>query len=374
MRAPLAGTRAHAFLGATAGPGDVMQKFSRGPHIAALLVALASSAQASGNPAPRADEHAPIGVMGDHVHEAGEVMLSYRFGRMSMDDNYDGFDRESARSVVGTPAAPGPFTVVPTQMTMDMHMLGAMFAPHDAVTLMAMVPLVRLEMDHLTRAGGRFTTEASGLGDVRVSALIRLFDTGRHGVHLNAGLSTPTGSINESDFLPAAGSSQTLPYPMQLGSGTWDLLPGATYKGRSERISWGAQALGTIRTGDNRKSYRLGNRVDLSAWTAYRWRRWISTSARLAWSQWGNIHGADRRLNPAVVPTADPDRRAGSRLDWLLGVNLVVPLGRAGHHRFGLEYGRPIYQRLDGPQLGSQWRLVLGWQSAFEWTLPGFAD
>ena len=29
----------------------------------------------------RADDHAPIGVMGDHYHEAGELMLSYPLPR-----------------------------------------------------------------------------------------------------------------------------------------------------------------------------------------------------------------------------------------------------------------------------------------------------
>jgi len=321
---------------------------------------------------PRPDTHAPIGVMGEHLHGAGELMFSYRYARMSMDDNYKGTHRQSARDVVGTPATPGNFMVVPTHMTMEMHMLGAMFAPHDAVTLMAMVPLVRLEMDHLTRPGGRFTTEASGLGDVRASALIRLFDTGAHKAHLNVGLSFPTGSTSVRDQTPMG--RQRLPYPMQLGSGTWDVLPGATYKGHTGDLSWGAQALGTLRTGRNRHEYRLGDRVDLTAWTAYQWASWISTSARLAWGAWDDIHGSDRRLNPAVVPTADPDRREGRRLDWLLGINLAVPFGKAGNHRFAIEYGRPIYQRLDGPQLGTQWRLILGWQSAFDWKLPGFGD
>ena len=33
----------------------------------------------------RPDSHAPIGVMADHAHKGGEVMLSYRYGSMSME-------------------------------------------------------------------------------------------------------------------------------------------------------------------------------------------------------------------------------------------------------------------------------------------------
>ena len=35
------------------------------------------------------DDHAPIGVMGDHAHKAGEWMLFYRYGFMKMDGNRD---------------------------------------------------------------------------------------------------------------------------------------------------------------------------------------------------------------------------------------------------------------------------------------------
>jgi hypothetical protein len=34
--------------------------------------------------APRANAHAPIGVMGDHRHHQGELMFSYRYMRMWM--------------------------------------------------------------------------------------------------------------------------------------------------------------------------------------------------------------------------------------------------------------------------------------------------
>ena len=38
----------------------------------------------------RPDGHAPIGVMTDHTHGAGEFMWSYRFMYMAMDGNRDG--------------------------------------------------------------------------------------------------------------------------------------------------------------------------------------------------------------------------------------------------------------------------------------------
>ena len=38
----------------------------------------------------RPDSHAPIGVMSDHTHEAGEMMFSYRYMFMNMNENYVG--------------------------------------------------------------------------------------------------------------------------------------------------------------------------------------------------------------------------------------------------------------------------------------------
>ena len=37
--------------------------------------------------------HAPVDVMGDHMHKKGEWMVSYRFMMMTMEDNRDGTNR-----------------------------------------------------------------------------------------------------------------------------------------------------------------------------------------------------------------------------------------------------------------------------------------
>ena len=80
---------------------------------------------------------------------------------------------------------------------------------------------------------------------------------------------------------------------------------------------------------------------------------------------WGNIDGADPELNPAVVPTADPNRRGGKRVDFVLGVNVYVPKGRFKGNRVAFEAGIPVYQSLDGPQLENDWRLTAVWNWTF---------
>ena len=114
---------------------------------AALAAAVSSPAFADG--ATVAKDHAPIGVMGDHMHKKGEVMFSYRFMRMNMAGSRIGTDPATPEEIVttvpnrffGNPMQPPTLRVVPLEMTMDMHMVGAMYAPTDWLTLMAMVRL-----------------------------------------------------------------------------------------------------------------------------------------------------------------------------------------------------------------------------------------
>jgi hypothetical protein len=305
----------------------------------------------------RPDAHAPITVMGDHVHRKGEWMLSYRYMRMDMEGN-----RSSAHRM-GEGRVLRDFPVTPKRMDMEMHVFGVMWAVHEGVTLMGMVPLLRLDMDHVTRAGVTFTTRSKGLGDIRLTSLIRLAHSETQQLHANLGVSFPTGSITEKDDTPMG--HVRLPYPMQLGSGTLDLLPGVTWNAQFGNWSAGAQALGTIRMGRGGEEYRLGHRFETHLWGARMWAPWLSTSVRLGWRAWGDIEGKDDRLNPAVVSTADPNLRDGRRLDLGAGINVYARKGSLRGHRLGFEFVYPVNEWLDGPQLETDWLLTFGWQKAF---------
>ncbi len=73
-----------------------------------------SSGRATCPGAPsRADSHAPLGVMGNHTHEAGEVMASFRYMQVTMDGNRTGTNRIEPGGVLQS------FPVAPLQMPMD---------------------------------------------------------------------------------------------------------------------------------------------------------------------------------------------------------------------------------------------------------------
>lgn len=342
----------------------------------------ADSSHSIGNAGYQADEHAPIGVMGDHMHKKGEWMVSYRFMRMNMEDNRNGTDNLSPEDIVtnfsnpffGTPGQPANLRVVPLEMTTDMHMFGTMYAPSDIVTLMAMANYIDRDMDHVTFMGGagttrlgEFTTKVRGWGDTKVGSLIRLHEDKTHHVHMNAMVSLPTGSIKKEDNIltPMGMRPQVrLPYAMQLGSGTYDLLPGITYTGKNDQYGWGAQYNATLRLGENDASYTLGNKQQLSVWGSYSFTPAVSASLRITGETEGKIDGQDARI-VAPVQTADPDNYGGRRISTSLGLNAVVPKGALAGHRFSAELTLPVYQNLNGPQMKRDSAVVLGWSKSF---------
>ena len=302
--------------------------------------------------------------------------MSFRTMRMSMHGNRNGTSSLSPEDIVQTqknafaamPMQPANLRVVPRKMNMEMQMLGAMYAPTDRVTLMAMTSYKNTEMDHLTFMGGMgvqrlgtFTTETSGLGDTQVSALFQLgsgIDASWHGT---LGVSLPTGDNEEIDeILTPMNIRPTvrLPYPMQLGSGSFDLISGLTYSNHSAKLGWGSQWRSVLRVKDNSDNYRLGDEHQLSTWGSYMVAPSVSLSGRLTYMHKGNIRGKDA-LIMAPVQTADPNRHKRQRLDAGMGANWILS---NENYRLGLELTVPVWQRLSGPQMETDWGLSLGLQ------------
>ena len=352
----------------------------------------------------RPDSHAPIGVMGDHLMEAGTWMMSYRFMAMHMDGMRSGTDELTPQEVAVLPNAlagesmrmgnladgsprimtvPPTYRISPLEMDMRMHMLGLMYGISHDVTAMVMFNYVEKEMTSVTFQGmegttvvGEFTGKTSGIGDTQVSALIRLNDNGNHHFHLNAGLSLPTGSITESGSVlpPFAGMMGTsvdelveidrLAYNMQLGSGTVDLLPGLTYTATADDISWGGQVMATLRLYDNKEDYRLGNVFEGTLWLANQWQPWLSTSARISAKSEAGIQGRDLVITGGN-PLSDPANSGRDEVNVLLGFNLLGSDGWVKDQRLAFEIGVPVYERVDGVQMSQEWTATLGWQVSF---------
>lgn len=349
--------------------------------LAAFLILSSGAASAHDDTGPRPDSHAPISVMGDHRHKKGEWMVSYRFMRMDMAGSRigtDSIDPETTATTIpnrffGIPGQPPTLRVVPTEMTMQMHMLGVMYAPSDRVTLMAMLPYIETEMKHVTFQGpagttrlGEFTTRASGIGDVSISSLIGLFESDTQSLHATVGVALPTGSNTGTDqvFTPMGmRPTMRVAYAMHPGSGSWSGILGLTHLWQRGVISGGSQWRSLVRLNENNEGYTFGDEHRLTGWGAWRFANRFSASARLEGYRRGNVDGIDPMI---VAPSqgADPDRQKIERIDVGLGLNWAAA-GRLEGHRLAVEWVRPLYQKLSGPQLKTDWTVTVGWQYAF---------
>ncbi len=322
----------------------------------------------------RADAQAPVGVGRDHVHHPGSWVPSYKYMHMNMEGTRDGGDTLDTEVIAttipnrffGLTGQPATLRIVPVSMTMDMHMFGLMYTPFDWLSLMGMTMYVEKNMSHVTFRGGagtarrgEFSTKAEGLGDTELNTTTRVFKDGRNSILVNMGVSLPTGSItNTGQILLPTGARPIvrLPYSMQLGSGSFDLLPGLTYTGGAGDVAWGAQYKGTYRTHENGQGYTLGHIHRMTGWASYLFIPEVSASLRLNGEIDTGINGIDQNIVGAVQ-TADPDNYGGRKFELGFGLNFMGSEGGLAGQRLGLELVVPVHRDLNGPQLETDWTI-----------------
>ena len=301
--------------------------------------------------AARPDGHAPISVMGDHMHEMGEWMVSYRYMSMNMDGLLKG-SNTVAPTMMATGFMPN---MLPTEMTMDMHMFGTMYAISNQWTLMGMLNYLDNEM---SMPMGKM--DSSGLGDIKIAGLYDLaqWESGRR-MHLKLGLNLPTGSIDEKH------NGNILGYGMQLGSGTYDFEPAITYLAQTENYSYGAQLGGILRIGENDQDYTLGNKFEATLWGARKITDSLSASAKFDYSRQSEVDGKDTRMNEAMSPALNPNSQGRDITTFGLGLNYYFKDGGLSGHRLAAEWETPIDQKVNGVQLELDSTWTLGWQYAW---------
>jgi hypothetical protein len=295
----------------------------------------------------------PFGIM---IGRAERWMIGYEYMYESLDGLLDGTDSVNEASVLSQ------FATTPTDMTMQKHMGMVMYAPTKRITVMAMLPYISMSMGELHRDGTRSTERSEGIGDVELRGLYSVYSEKdlRHRVLVNFGVGLPTGSIDQRD---AEGAR--MEYPMQIGSGTYSLLPGFTYLGRALPWSWGAALDATVRLGSNANGYRVGDRYESRAWVTRHMASWVCLSAGARSEYWGNIHGSDPTLDPTDEPTKDPNLQGGKRLDVSLGATFHPPGAFFKGQQFLVDGEIPLLQSLDGPQLARSYMAHVAWQWEF---------
>ena len=355
-----------------------MKHFITSSLAAVAMLVPAAAVQAHETPSPypvSPDGHAPAGVMADHVHKAGDIMIGGIWTRERFTgSNYTGNRKASDAELVAA-----GYTVREKAMTMDMVMGHLMWAPTNDVTLMVMPMWMRMEMDmlgignphmghgeegghgghggHGLMPGQTMKHTISGMGDTKVGPLFSLSRKPALSAHAGLMLSIPTGSVSRKGH-----DGKFTHYGMQPGSGTWDIEPSLTLLGKNETLSWGVQASYLHRMESaNKSGYRLGNVFSSTAWVAKAITPRLSVSARLAYRDQGIIKG---HYNGPHNHNSPPDLQGnygGQRLEAGAGANFVIGQGL----RVGAEVMVPVHQKVNGYQLRKDTGLNLSISHAF---------
>ena len=304
--------------------------------------------------------------------------VGYRYIRLEFSGHRDGTDNLSDSEVLFPGGAAvrtsNNYPIVPTEIRQEAHVTELGFSPNEKFSVNILVPYITQETEHISIVPGfsDFAIHSEGIGDISVTPSLIAWKKSNHVLTLNAGLSLPVGAINETGDTPAPGSVNPLPYTMQLGSGTFDFLPGISYFGARDRLTWGAQTLGTIRLGRNYRGYTLGNRLSLQTWLRVKAFDWMEPSMALSAQIWDRIEGVDTSFKAFALPgaffpasVADPIKFGGEKVSILPGIRFSCPRGALKGHTLAIGGGLPVYQRLNGPQPEEDWQINVSWNWSF---------
>ena len=265
--------------------------------------------------------------------------LSYTYAVSDYHDYYLGTQRIGYDEVLFQPGQEdrtnSNYPVVPTEIKQEVHALRLAYDLTPAVTLRAQLPLVMQSTDHISIVPGydAFNISSEGVGDIALVVDGIVSQSLSSIWKLGAGVSVPSGSIDEGGDTPRAPGNQQLPYTMQLGSGTWDIPLLLSFRKYGARWDWGANADVTWRTGKNDRDYR--------------WR--------------GTIAGQDETLlvpNPQFpypAPVTNPSAFGGEQIDLTVFVRFPFADGWYAE----ASYAQPLYLDLNGPQSSEKYHFSI---------------
>ncbi len=325
----------------------------------------------------------PMNIAGGGVPETYEFRFKINPEMMRMEGLRSGLSRVDESSLLGNPAA-GKFMAVPQDMDMAMLNVSVGYSVSERFFAGIMGMYAKKDMDMRfnnvmkTMAGqAGFIMRSRGLSDTMVMGKYLLWADDvlipSSQLSMFGAFSLPTGSINQrNDEHPLlVRQKELLPYGMQLGSGTYDPTLGLLYQGSSSPFWWGLNGMYTARLHDNSRNYRLGNKARFDVYLMHQPRVDTVLEVQLNGEWKGRIKGqADEALSgasghavqgngasPFMTPLWNTNNYGGTQLFATVGVQWQpLPL-----NIINLQVSVPLYRRLNGVQLETDWRISLTW-------------
>jgi hypothetical protein len=202
----------------------------------------------------------------------------------------------------------------------------------------------------------------SSIVDTILTGVYRIYEDDVQRIQLNLGFSFPTGidDATFNDFLLPTGLRRNIRgfYGMQLGTGTFDILPGVIYAGYLGPWSWGLSYRGRLPLDYNLQGYHWGNLHEFNGWVGYTWTPGLTTTFRVCGTTQNPISGFDPLINGPAAP-ATPFFYGGQRVELFGGGSISGKLIGIDNALILVEAGAPVYQDLNGPQIKKNWQAAM---------------
>ncbi len=274
----------------------------------------------------RPDGHAPIGIMGDHVHDQGEFMLSFRLMMM----------REKIK--VEKVGDNKEFITVDKDVNIDMWMgmLGLMYGLTDRWTAMTMVPYLLYDISDVDHA----------LGDISLSVLYAPLKEDFYRMVLSLEVFFPTAGLDYiSGVMEEEWEGKGIQYIVMIPWSAYAFLPKLSTLFYWDQLSLGFQigfkySFDFVGEGSLR---RFENKLEP---TAHIWGT-CSLSKNFSVSLRGVYQGDNKHKHSVLT---------------YLGLNYIGTDFLEGH-RLAFEVGLPVYR--SSSVKTQSYMFQLGWQKAF---------
>ena len=342
-----------------------MKRFVFGVFVASICIALPFTSFAAGL-CCQLSSGVQESLSGVAAPGAEEVSLQFNYSFSKMDRFKEGGTTRSLDEAKMYVKPDGTsYTSLPISMDMTKYTMTAGYGFSSRVKAFVSVPFLRNTMSMTSYQGMMMgwmdmTMEpVAGFGDVTAMALYRLY-TNRDlrpsdVVTVGLGVKAATGSFTET-----TASGKLVHAHMQPGTGSWDPLVSVIYSKMMDQFLLQADATYEYTT-RNRLGYEFGDSTAVNLNGKYAIMKEFNVGAGLTYLSVGRA--SDRNGNYTnVTSLMDDPANTGGESIWFSPCLQVFPVRNLS---FDAKVQLPIWERVNGIQLVSSYRLLTGVSYSF---------
>ncbi len=290
---------------------------------------------------------------------AEHIGLSIQYEYTRMETIKDGRSDISPDKVISNKWSMGGSYSVPTKMTMQKLSLVAAYPATEKFQVLGIIPYIKNDMDMRMKNSMGMTMNhtmdaISGIGDISVLGLYTAYTDApvrpSQRVILGAGLKTPTGKNDER-----TSNGSLVHAMMQPGTGSWDPLFLVNYMRAWYPLILQANLFYHLTT-EGDEGYEAGDQLSLDLIARYQAANYVNIGLEL-----NGIHSAEdvdhdgKFSRPAASMVDNTDNTGLDSIFITPGVQVKIP-GTGGSA--DLKYQLPVYQKVNGFQQVTDWKIV----------------